>query len=59
MAQHQPGHVPRQLARELGAAAAGEQVDHRDVVVPIPRSLAGFGRGLRNLDPVPPLAENE
>jgi hypothetical protein len=59
VAQNQPGHRPRQLARELGASAAREEVHDGHVVGALARRGPSLGRARGNLHPVSLLAQDE
>ena len=59
MAEHEPRHAARQLAGQLGAAAAGEKVDDGQVVAAAPRRHQRLRPVLSHLYSVPLLPEEE
>lgn len=58
-AQHQPGHVARQLARQLDAAAHQQQVDDREVETLAPHGQQGLRPRARHPDALPGAAQQE
>jgi hypothetical protein len=59
VAQHQPGHGARELPGQLRAAAAGEEVHHREVVGAAPYRLERRGRTLGYEDLVALLSKDQ
>jgi len=52
-AQHQPGHVARQLARQLDAAAHQQQVDDRQIETLAPHGQQSLRPRARHPDTLP------